>query len=615
QNSPILGNYRSDQLLDWEPKGKPNPSQWPGELGQKCIVPEDTETYNKFFKYHEFNVLASDRIALNRTLRDSRSDSCQSKQYPNQLPDASVIIVFHNEAYSTLLRTLHIYLKQHLKHYVRELSVPIKIIRLGRRSGLIQARILGSSHAVGRVLIFLDSHCECNEGWLEPLLDRIAGDRTRVVCPIIDVIDEHSFRYVTASDMTYGGFNWKFGFRWYTAPDSELIRRNNDRTLPLRTPALSGGLYAIDRQFFEYIGKYDSKMVIWGAENIEISLRIWMCGGSIEIVTCSRVGHVFRNKTPYTLPGGSNYIVWHNTARLAHVWLDDWTHFFFTLYPSARQIDVGIWHNTARLAHVWLDDWTHFFFTLYPSARQIDVGSIAERVALRKQRKCHSFQWYLDNVYPESLLPKDYYFLGDIRNMKNEDICLDSVQSEEATITWDLIISGRNSKYEKKFNIAVTSKRLHTTKRFFKRKYKSCNSDNDLLSNYAIFLQSLLLIVSNFFLLPAVYLALKCKYLGEAFIYFLTMFCSSFYHMCDNEKMKYCIFNYEVLQFCDFYSAILTLWVTAILMSDMPYEWRSVLHLTGSLFFAGLLRSKTTGVWSFVVPAVCSLILLAMSWV
>ena len=85
--------------------------------------------------------------------------------------------------------------------------------------------------------------------------------------------------------------------------------------------------------------------------------------------------------------------------------------------------------------------------------------------------------------------------------------------------------------------------------------------------------------------------------------------------MCDNDRMKYCIFNYEVLQFCDFYSAILTLWATAILMSDIPYEWRSVLHLTGSLFFAGLLRSKTTGAISFVVPAVCSLVLLALSWV
>ncbi len=35
-----------------------------------------------------------------------------------------------------------------------------------------------------------------------------------VVCPIIDVISDDSFEYVTASDMTWGGFNWKLNFRW-----------------------------------------------------------------------------------------------------------------------------------------------------------------------------------------------------------------------------------------------------------------------------------------------------------------------------------------------------------------------------------------------------------------
>jgi len=64
------------------------------------------------------------------------------------------------------------------------------------------------------VLTFLDAHCECTEGWLEPLLHEIAIDKKSVVCPIIDVISDNNFEYVTASDMTWGGFNWKLNFRW-----------------------------------------------------------------------------------------------------------------------------------------------------------------------------------------------------------------------------------------------------------------------------------------------------------------------------------------------------------------------------------------------------------------
>lgn len=66
----------------------------------------------------------------------------------------------------------------------------------------------------GQVITFLDAHCECTEGWLEPLLARIVLDRKTVVCPIIDVISDETFEYVTASDQTWGGFNWKLNFRW-----------------------------------------------------------------------------------------------------------------------------------------------------------------------------------------------------------------------------------------------------------------------------------------------------------------------------------------------------------------------------------------------------------------
>lgn len=63
-------------------------------------------------------------------------------------------------------------------------------------------------------------------------------------------------------------------------------------------------------------------------------VQVWTCGGVLEIVTCSHVGHVFRKSTPYTFPGGTAAIVNKNNARLAEVWLDEWKHFYYAINPG-----------------------------------------------------------------------------------------------------------------------------------------------------------------------------------------------------------------------------------------------------------------------------------------
>ncbi|KTG37397.1 hypothetical protein cypCar_00024189 [Cyprinus carpio] len=219
----------------------------------------------------------------------------------------------------------------------------------------------------GEVLVFLDSHCEVNEAWLQPLLTPIKENRKNVVCPVIDIISADTLVY-SPSPIVRGGFNWGLHFKWDPVPVSEL----NSPDGAIRSPTMAGGLFAMDRNYFYELGQYDRGMDIWGGENLEISFRIWMCGGQLLIVPCSRVGHIFRKRRPYGSPGGQDTMA-HNSLRLAHVWMDDY------------KVEINI----------------EQYFVLRPELRNRDYGDISDRVAIRKRLQCHSFKWYLDNIYPE----------------------------------------------------------------------------------------------------------------------------------------------------------------------------------------------------------------------
>ena len=320
--------------------------------------------------------LVDPRVAA---ITDVRPTPCRDKRYDDVQPAVSVIIDFFDYQFFDMKTTLGSVLAHTPAQLIREIIIiddgstldyiikeadlyvtklpNARMLRNGGREGVTRARLKGAASATAPVLVFLDTTVVCARGWLEPLLQLIAAEKSVIAVPHYDSInDPVSYDYKSTANSLVTTFSWRLNVRMVERAQA------SDVTAPLASPVMRGNAFAVGKAYFETLGGYDEGFTEAGGENLELSLRAWMCGGAVRVVPCSRVG-VLNLNDPIRVGSKSNI------RRIAELWLGDMKAFVY------RQTDAAT-----------------------PSSSAVETTSLETRRRRLSSLQCRDLNWYVADV-------------------------------------------------------------------------------------------------------------------------------------------------------------------------------------------------------------------------
>jgi hypothetical protein len=196
----------------------------------------------------------------------------------------------------------------------QELKI-LKFLRYSIHQGKIKAKngsvqYLKDKYSVSSdssLLIFMDSPAIVSSKWLLPITISINKYEKSLVYPAIDIVmpvshrpeDETTYEIAKSDDMV-ASFTWDFLPKWENIHDNHRVKHtatSSPSSLEWISPSIPS-IFAISWNYFHFLDHFDEILYdssFYHQENIDLSLRSWLCEGIIIQATCSRVGMTYEN--------------------------------------------------------------------------------------------------------------------------------------------------------------------------------------------------------------------------------------------------------------------------------------------------------------------------------
>jgi glycosyltransferase involved in cell wall biosynthesis len=147
------------------------------------------------------------------------------------------------------------------------------------------ARNAGAELSKGKYLFFFDGHVKVSDYWLDNLVNTLDISKAHIAIPcIVDILNPASVGY---------GMTWdsQLNVLWQSCKPDYITE----------IPVGSSCAFAIEKEVFNKIYKFDSLFMGYGVEDQEICIKAWLFGYRVVLDPSVKVQHLFRRFHPYPI--------------------------------------------------------------------------------------------------------------------------------------------------------------------------------------------------------------------------------------------------------------------------------------------------------------------------